>query len=53
MYAYVSKTTQRICMWFFLIDREIQEEGLYVYNMHNIVEKHFCISIAAMQSQDG
>jgi hypothetical protein len=24
----------------------IQAEGFYVYNMHNIVEKHFCISIA-------
>jgi len=27
-------------MRFFLIERVIQEEGLYVYNMHNIEEKH-------------
>jgi hypothetical protein len=27
-------------MRFFYIDKAIQEEGLYVYNMHNIVEKH-------------
>jgi hypothetical protein len=25
----------------FLIDRVIQEEGLYVYNIYNIVQKHF------------
>jgi hypothetical protein len=25
----------------FLWDRMIQEECLYVYNIHNIVEKHF------------
>jgi hypothetical protein len=31
--------------------RRIQEEGLYVENMHNIVEKHFRISIAPVQSQ--
>ena len=31
MYAYcLFKTTQRILMQFFLIDRVIQEEGLYV-----------------------
>jgi hypothetical protein len=24
----------------FFTDRVIQEKGLYVYNMHNIVEKH-------------
>jgi hypothetical protein len=28
----------------------IQEEGLYVYNMHNIVEKHFSISITPVHS---
>jgi hypothetical protein len=33
-------------MRLFLIDRVIQEKGLYVYNMHDIVEKHFRISIA-------
>jgi len=41
---------QLILMRFFLIDRVIQEEGLYVYNMHNIVEKHcpffVCMSIS-------
>jgi hypothetical protein len=26
---------------FSLIDKVIQEEGLYAYHMHNIVEKHF------------
>jgi hypothetical protein len=26
----------------FLIHREIQDEGLYVYHVHNIVEKHPC-----------
>jgi hypothetical protein len=29
----------------FLINRVIQEEGLYGYNMHNIAEEHFSISI--------
>jgi hypothetical protein len=32
-------------MLFCLIDRVIQEEGLSVYNIHNIVEKHLSISI--------
>jgi hypothetical protein len=27
------------------MDTVIQEGGLYVYNMHNILEKHFSISI--------
>jgi hypothetical protein len=27
-------------------NRMIQEEGLYVFNIHNIVNKHFSISIA-------
>jgi hypothetical protein len=35
----------------FLIDRVIQEEGYYVYNMYNIVEKDFSISIAPEQSR--
>jgi hypothetical protein len=30
----------------FLIERVVQDEGVYVYNVHNIVEKHFSISIA-------
>jgi hypothetical protein len=34
----------------FFIDRVIQEEGFYVlYTTHNIVEKHFNISIAPVQ----
>jgi hypothetical protein len=28
-----------------LIDRLIRKEGLYIYNMHNIKEKHFSIGI--------
>jgi hypothetical protein len=32
-------------MLMLLIDTMIQEEGLYVYNMHNIVEKHFSITL--------
>jgi hypothetical protein len=39
-------------MQFFEIHRVIQEEGLYVYNMHNI-EEHFSISIATVRSRDG
>jgi hypothetical protein len=36
----------------FLIDKVIQEQGLlYVYNMHNMVEKHFSISIAPVRSR--
>jgi hypothetical protein len=31
----------------------IQEEGLYVYGMYNILEKHFSISIAPVQSRGG
>jgi hypothetical protein len=31
----------------------IQVGGLYVYNMHNMVEKHLAISIAAMRSRGG
>jgi hypothetical protein len=37
----------------FLIDRVIQEEGFYVYNMHNVVDKHFSISIVPVQSRGG
>jgi hypothetical protein len=31
----------------------IQEEGLYAYNMHNILEKHFSISIAPVRNRAG
>jgi hypothetical protein len=44
MYVEIFKTTQRILKRI-LMGRVIQEEGLYVYNMHNIVEKHFNINI--------
>jgi hypothetical protein len=37
----------------FFINKVIQEEGLYVCNMHNIVEKHFTISIAPVRSRGG
>jgi hypothetical protein len=37
----------------FLIDSVTQEVGLYVYNMHNIVDKHLCISIAPVRSRGG
>jgi hypothetical protein len=40
-------------MRFLLIDRVILVDGLYVYNMHNIVEKHFRISISPVRSQGG
>jgi hypothetical protein len=33
-------------MRFFLIDRVIQVDALYVYNIHNIVDKIFTTSIA-------
>jgi hypothetical protein len=38
-------------MQFLLIDRMIKEERLYVYNMRNIVEKHFSISNAPVRSR--
>jgi hypothetical protein len=41
MYATIFKTTQQILMKLFLMDRVIQEEGLFAYNIHNIVEKHW------------
>jgi hypothetical protein len=52
MYAYIRKTTQRILI-VFLIDRVIQGEGLYVYGMHNIVQKHFSVNIAPVRSRGG
>jgi hypothetical protein len=36
-----------------LIDIVIQEEGLYVYNMHNMEEKHFVISTAPCEARVG
>jgi hypothetical protein len=35
------ETTERICMRFYLINRVILEEGLYLYNMHIMVVKYF------------
>jgi hypothetical protein len=40
-------------MRFLLIDKANQEEDLYVYNTHNILEKHFSISIASVRSRGG
>jgi hypothetical protein len=37
----------------FLVDRVIQEEGLYVSNMQNVVEKHISISFAPVRSRGG
>jgi hypothetical protein len=37
----------------YLIDGANHEERLYVYNMHNIGEKHFSISISPMRSRGG
>jgi hypothetical protein len=51
---HIFKTTQRIWMQFILIDSLIQEVGLHVYDMHNIVEYimhvNFSISIATAVS---
>jgi hypothetical protein len=33
----------------FIIGKPIQEEGLYVYNLHDIAEEHFSISIASLR----
>jgi hypothetical protein len=35
------------------MDKVIQEEGLYVYNRHNIVKKHFSISTVAERNWGG
>jgi hypothetical protein len=40
-------------MWFSLIGRVVQEEGLYVYNMYDIVEKHLNISIESCEAGPG
>jgi hypothetical protein len=53
MYAKIFKTAQRNLMWFSLTSRVIQEEGVYVYNMHDIVEQHISNSIALVRSRDG
>jgi hypothetical protein len=37
----------------FLINRVIQEKSLYVYNMHNMVVKHFSINTARVRSRSG
>jgi hypothetical protein len=39
--------------WCDFFDRVIQEGDLYVYNVHNIGEKHFSISIAPERSRGG
>jgi hypothetical protein len=31
----------------------VQEEGLHVYNVRNIIEEHFSISIVAKRSRGG
>jgi hypothetical protein len=41
MYAYIFITTERSLMRFFLIDRVSQDNGSYVCNIHNTLEKHF------------
>jgi hypothetical protein len=51
MYAWILKTIRILIRVF--IDRVIQEEGLYVYNMHNIEEKYFLTSIAPVRSRGG
>jgi hypothetical protein len=35
------------------LNRVIPEEGLYVYNISNIVKKHFSISIESVRSRGG
>jgi hypothetical protein len=37
----------------FFYGQSNQEEGVSVYNIHNIVEKHFSVSIAPVQSRGG
>jgi hypothetical protein len=40
-------------MRIFLIYSVIKEEGLYVYNMYNIEEEHFSVSIEPVRSWGG
>jgi hypothetical protein len=37
----------------FLLDKVIQEEGLYVYKIRNIVEKRLSVSITLCKSKAG
>jgi hypothetical protein len=46
---YALKLPKRCCCGF--LKRVTQEEGLYVYNMHNKVEKYFTINIAPVRSR--
>jgi hypothetical protein len=52
MYVKIFKTTQQILVWVFWIE-VIQEESIYVYNMRNIVDKYFNMSIAPVRRRDG
>jgi hypothetical protein len=36
-----------------VFNRVLQQEGLFVYNMDNGVQKHFIISIAPVRSRGG
>jgi hypothetical protein len=49
------KTIGRVLVPSFLKDRVTQEEeeSLYVYNMHNMVQKHLIINIELVRSQGG
>jgi hypothetical protein len=40
-------------MMCFFLNRVFQGEGLNVYNMNNIVKKHFIISIAKCKAEAG
>jgi hypothetical protein len=40
-------------MRFFLIHRVIPEEGLYVFNMHSIVQKHFLSALQLYEAGAG
>jgi hypothetical protein len=40
-----------VCMYVYMY--VIQEEGSYVHNMYNIVEKHLSVSIASVRSRGG
>jgi hypothetical protein len=40
-------------MQFFVLDRVIRKEGLYVYDMHNVVEKYLSIGIAPVRNRGG
>jgi hypothetical protein len=40
-------------LFYFVPNTTGDEKGLYVYKMHNIVEKHFITSIAPVRSRSG